>query len=76
MDYVWDFESGVDKIDLSAFHFGITGAEVLAQVVTVDNPGTASDYSYLYLTNAGGVDNFVVFMGLQASQLSAADFIT
>ena len=54
----------------------MTGAEVLAHVATVDNPGTVDDYSYLYLTSAGGADNFVVFMGLQASQLQAGDFIT
>ena len=76
MDYVYDFESGVDKIDLTAFNFGITEAQVLAQAVNADNPGTADDYCYFYLTNAGGVDNFVVFMGLLSSQLSATDFVT
>ena len=76
MDYVYDFESGVDKIDLSAFNFGITGAQILAQAINVDNAGTADDYCFFYLTSAGGVDNFIVFMGLLSSQLSASDFIT
>ena len=76
MDYVYEFESGVDKIDLTAFNFGITGAQVLAQAVNVDNAGTANDYCYFYLTNAGGVDNFLVLMGLLSNQLSAGDFVT
>ena len=76
MDYVFDFESGVDKIDVSAFSFGITGAQLLSFAVNVDNAGTADDYCYFYLTSAGGVDNFVVFMGLLSSQLSASDFMT
>ena len=76
MDYVYDFESGVDKIDLSAFNFGITGAQILAQAINVDLAGTANDHVFFYLTSAGGVDNFIVFMGMQSSQLSAGDFIT
>ena len=66
--------AAVDGIVISASKMG--KIKMLAQVVTVDNVGTDSDYSYLYLTNAGGVDNFVIFMGMQASQLAAGDFIT
>ena len=76
IDYVYDFLSGTDHIDLRPFNFGITGAQVLAQAVNVDNPGTANDYCYFYLTNAGGVQNFIVFIGLLSSQLQAGDFIT
>jgi hypothetical protein len=75
-DYVYDFRSGTDHIDLTAFHFGITGQQVLDQAINVDNAGTADDYSYFYLTSAGGVDNYIVFMGLLSSQLQASDFIT
>ena len=76
LDYVYGFESGVDRIDLTAFNFGITGAQVLAQAVNVDQTGTENDYVYFYLTSAGGVDNFVAFIGLLSSQLQAADFVT
>jgi Ca2+-binding RTX toxin-like protein len=76
IDYVYDFESGVDKIDLTSFNFGITGQQVLDQAVNVDLAGTADDHVYFYLTGAGGVDNFIVFMGLQSNQLQASDFIT
>lgn len=76
IDYVYDFESGVDHVDLTAFHFGITGAAVLAQAVNNDLPGVADDYSYFYLTSAGGVDNYVVFMGLLSTQLQTGDFLT
>jgi hypothetical protein len=75
-DYLYEFRSGVDKVDLTQFAFGITGAQVLAQAVNVDNVGTANDYCYFYLTSAGGVDNFIVFIGLLSSQLQAADFLT
>ena len=76
LDYVYDFESGVDKIDLTAFHFGITGQQVLDQAVNVDLAGTENDYCYFYLTSAGGVDNFVAFVGLLSTQLQASDFLT
>jgi hypothetical protein len=76
LDYVYEFESGVDKIDLTAFHFGITGQQVLDQAVNVDQAGTDNDYCYFYLTNAGGVDNYVAFIGLLSNQLQAGDFLT
>jgi serralysin len=76
LDYVYDFESGVDKIDLTAFHFGITGQQVLDQAINVDQTGVANDYSYFYLTSAGGVDNYVAFIGLLSNQLHATDFLT
>ena len=49
---------------------------MLAQAINVDQAGTADDYCFFYLTSAGGVDNFVVFIGLLSSQLQAGDFIT
>jgi Ca2+-binding RTX toxin-like protein len=76
IDYVYEFESGVDKVDLTSFNFGITGQQVLDQAVNVDLAGTADDHVYFYLTGAGGVNNFIVFMGLQSNQLQASDFIT
>ena len=76
LDYVFEFESGVDKIDLTAFNFGITGQQVLDQAVNVDQAGTENDYCYFYLTSAGGVDNFVAFVGLLSHQLQASDFLT
>jgi hypothetical protein len=75
-DYIYDFRSGTDHIDLAAFNFGITGQQVLDQAVNVDNIGAADDYCYFYLTSAGGVDNFIAFMGLLSGQLQASDFIT
>ena len=66
----------ISRIDLTAFNFGITGAQILAQAINVDLAGTANDHVFFYLTSAGGVDNFIVFMGMQSSQLSAGDFIT
>jgi hypothetical protein len=75
IDYVYEFESGVDKIDLTAFDFPITGQQVLDQVVDADLAGTVDDHCYVYLTDAGGVQNFIVFMGLFANQLQASDFI-
>lgn len=75
LKYVWGFQSGKDHVDLSAFNFGITGSQVLVQAVNVDQPGTANDYCYFYLTNAGGVDNYVIFMGQLSSQLQASDFV-
>jgi hypothetical protein len=76
LDYVYEFESGVDKIDLTAFNFGITGQQVLDQAVNVDQAGTDNDYCYFYLTTTFGVENYVAFIGLLSSQLQASDFIT
>jgi len=48
---------------------------VASFAVDVDNPGTANDYCFIYLGAGGGVGNYIVFMGVLASQLHAGDFI-
>ncbi len=69
-NFLFDFNSALDSIDLTGFNFGITGQQVLDQVV--DGAG----FSFVFLTNAGGVDNFLVFADQQKAGLDASDFIT
>ncbi len=73
-DFVYDFETGVDKVDLRAFS-GLTAAGLLATGTDVAAAGGASGYSHFYLGESGGVYSYVAFVGLSAAQLSAGDFL-
>jgi hypothetical protein len=70
MDYLYEFESGVDKIDLSAFGYGLSGAQWKSFLVDVENGD--DDYCFLYLGAAG---QYLVFVGTTSSQIQAGDFI-
>jgi Ca2+-binding RTX toxin-like protein len=70
MDYLYGFESGVDKIDLSAFGYGLSGAQWKSFLVDVENGD--NDYCFLYLGAAG---QYLVFVGTTSSQIQAGDFI-
>ena len=70
IDYVYGFESGVDKVDLTAFGYGLTGEQWKAFLVDVDYGD--EDYCFLYLGQPG---QFLVFLNTTSSQLSAGDFL-
>lgn len=69
-DYLYDFESGVDKIDLSRFSYGLSGDQWKAFLVDVDNGD--EDYCFLYLGSPG---DYLVFVGLTSADLRSSDFI-
>ncbi len=70
MDYLYGFESGEDQIDLSGFGYGLTGAQWQSFLVDVENG--ANDYCFLYLGQPG---QYLVFVGVTSSQITASDFI-
>ncbi len=70
MDYLYGFESGEDQIDLSGFGYGLTGAQWQSFLVDVENGD--NDYCFLYLGQPG---QYLVFVGVTSSQITAGDFI-
>lgn len=67
-----DTFTSIENLSGSAFDdvFGGTnGVNVLCG-------GGGSDQIFVFLTNAGGVDNFLVFADQQKASLDASDFIT
>lgn len=70
-DFVYGFELGVDKVDLRAYA-ALTADVVLGSGTTVDGD---TPYSHFYLGEAGGVFDYVAFVGFRHTQLSASDFI-
>jgi Ca2+-binding RTX toxin-like protein len=70
-DFVYGFELGVDKVDLRAYAT-LTADIVLGSGTTVDGD---TPYSHFFLGQAGDVNDYVAFVGLRHTQLSASDFI-
>lgn len=70
MDYLYGFESGEDKIDLRGFGYGLTGAQWQSFLVDVENGD--NDYCFLYLGQPG---QYLVFVGVTSSQITAGDFL-
>ena len=73
-DFLYSFRSGVDKVDLSALP-GLNFEAISRHGANVAGDGTNPGYSYFYLGDTGGTYNYVSFVGLTMSQISANDFI-
>ncbi len=70
VNYIYDFESGIDIVDTSAYGRFADGAEMLGNMVDT------SWGSFVWMGEHEGQDEFVAFVGLQQSDLAAADFFT
>ncbi|MCC7283013.1 MAG: M10 family metallopeptidase C-terminal domain-containing protein [Acetobacteraceae bacterium] len=72
-DFIYDFESGIDKVDVSAF--GLDAAGLFGTGVDVAAAGGNAAYCYFYLGETSGTFNYVAFVDRSTSQIAANDFI-
>ncbi len=68
-NYIYDFESGTDKIDTSAYGRFADGAQMLANVA---DTGWGS---LIWLGAHAGINEYVGIVGLASSDLDEADFV-
>ncbi len=69
-NYIYDFESGTDKIDVSDYGRFASGAQIVDYNVVDTIWG-----SYIYLGTVNGQNEFLAFDTLHAADLAAGDFV-
>ncbi len=70
VNYIYDFESGTDKIDTSAYGRFADGAQMLANVA---DTGWGS---LIWMGVHEGADEYIGIVGLHQADLDAGDFLT
>ncbi len=70
VNYIYDFESGIDIVDTSGYGRFANGAEMLANVV---DTGWGS---FVWMGVHGGQDEYVAFVDTYKADLVAGDFFT
>ncbi len=68
-NYIYDFESGIDKIDTSGYSRFADGAQMLANVA--DTPWG----SFIWMGEHEGEHEYIGIVGLHAADLDVADFV-
>ncbi len=68
-NYIYDFESGTDKIDVSAYGRFADGAQMLANVADTDWG------SFVWMGVHEGADEYIGIVGLHQADLDAGDFM-
>ncbi len=69
-NYIYDFESGTDKVDISDYGYYASGSQIVDYNVVDTEWGC-----YIYLGTVDGQNEFLAFDTLQAADLAAGDFI-